>query len=36
VNDGDKFRISDLCFDIMLNHYCSQKLKLIGNDDLII
>jgi hypothetical protein len=29
----DKVRPQDSCFDNMLNHYLSPKLKLIGNDE---
>jgi hypothetical protein len=31
-----KFELMTFVFDIMLNHNFFQKLKLIGNDELII
>jgi hypothetical protein len=32
MNDRDKVRTQDLCFDTMLNRHLSRKLKLIMND----
>ena len=33
MNNKDKVQIQDIYSDIMLNHYLSQKLKLLGNSN---
>lgn len=31
--DGDKVQTQEFCFDTMLNHYLSQNVKLIRNNE---